>query len=144
MTVYQDARITCAMHATATGVQFRKSKIGARSGFGFDLAALAMSGYYPLDDDADVELKATSVRVPMALYRDIEFIAELWNEFDKVRDVKRPSRWKPSSVMERLLQVGRDGFVAQLGGFPESDEERAEFIRRAKSKVADLAAKLKK
>ena len=99
-----------------------------------------MSGYYPDDECAGVELKAATIRVPKSLYQDIEFVAELWNAFDEARGIKRPSRWKPSSVMERLLMVGRDGVSEQIGGIP-TDSDRADFIKSTAAKVAGKSKK---
>ena len=123
-----------------TVVQLRGARNGGKSAERTNLlGALAMSGYYPDDDGEGIELKAATVRVAKSLYRDLEFIADLWNAFDAARGVKRPSQWKPSSVMERLLTVGRDGVAEQIGGIPNDDASRAKLMKEMAAKVAALS-----
>jgi hypothetical protein len=56
---------------------------------------------------------------------------------------KAPRKWKGNSVMERFIQVGVAGFWEQIGGRPDTAEDRDAFIERAIEKLAkraDLAA----
>lgn len=136
------------MLSTATGVQFRQSKKNDRTRLPPDFLQriLEMSdlSYYPMGENGDEPVKATTIRVPLSLYRDLEFISELWDAFDEAREIEKRVKWKPTSVMERLLSIGVLGFSAQIGGLPKSDAERAELLRKAKPRVEALASKLKK
>lgn len=91
--------------------------------------------YYPIDDDSDEERVRFSVRLSARQNEDLESIAKLWNEIDLVLERKRPRKWKSASVIERMVQVGIDGFWEQIGGRPPSKEGRQDFIRKA---IADL------
>jgi hypothetical protein len=89
------------------------------------------TSYYPINDETDEERVRTSVRLPASQQADIILVAELWNELDKAMGRKRPRKWLPASVIERLIAVGLDGFWAQIGGRPESQEGREAIMRRA-------------
>lgn len=93
------------------------------------------ASYYPVDEDSEDERVKTSVRLPKQDHDDIEIIAELWNEFDRVLDRPRPRKWKAASVIERLIEVGIDGFWGQVGGRPDTKEGREEFVRKAVEKI---------
>lgn len=92
-------------------------------------------GYYPLKD-SDGPRTRQSVRLTAEQQSDAKLIADLWSAFDAALDVEREGRgWTPTSVLERLIAVGIDGFWAEVGGRPESMEDRAEFVRRAVEKL---------
>lgn len=96
-----------------------------------DMLSLMAQSYYPTDDDESGERVTTSVRLPKELHADIELIATLWNEFDAALGKKRAKKWKASSVIERLIAVGVDGFWQQVGGRPLTKEGRQDFVRSA-------------
>lgn len=97
-------------------------KIGRRMG--------AM-GYYPLHESEEERVR-TSIRLTPEQQADAALIAQLWIALDDALGVKRPGKkWSATSVLERLVAVGLDGFWAEVGGRPSEEEDRAEFIRRA-------------
>lgn len=118
----------CWAMRTAHQTTASRHWIGAHSGA--KLVAMATS-YYPDKDEADEERIRTSVRLPPAQQADIVLVAELWNELDKAMGRKRPRKWLAASVIERLIAVGLDGFWAQIGGRPQTQEGREELMRRA-------------
>lgn len=96
-------------------------------------------GYYPLQERSSAKRSTTSIRLTEEQRADVEFVAELWNAFDKELEQERAGRkWSATSVLERLIAVGLDGFWAEVGGRPATQEGREEFIRRA---VAHLSAR---
>lgn len=97
---------------------------------GVKLVAMATS-YYPLDDEKPEPMIRTSVRLPESQQADIVLVAELWNELDKAMGRTKSRKWLAASVIERLIAVGLDGFWAQIGGRPETQEGREELMRRA-------------
>lgn len=115
---------------TATVVQWKASKIGARVG------ALMAQSYYPVGDASEGARVKTSVRLPVEQDADIKLIAQLWNELDKALGRKKSRKWKAASVIERLISVGIDGFWQQVGGRPPTQEGREDFIRRAVEHLA--------
>lgn len=121
---------------TGTAVQWRAGKFGA------NLAAfMKRVSYYPLDNgEPTVERITTSVRLPADKHSRIEFLAELWNALDRASGKKNKRKWKPASVIARLVDVGLDGFAEQIGGFPDSQEQRREMLKRAE----DVIGRLKK
>lgn len=119
-----------AQTQTATRVQWQPPKNGA------NLAAV-MASYYPVDEDLDGERIRTSIRLDPEQHADIEFIAQLWNELDAALGKKKARKWKPASVLERLVAVGIDGFWHQIGGRPPTREGRAEFIRQAVKRLRE-------
>ncbi len=101
------------------------------------------SGYYPMEEEVSDEPVNTTVQLPQDLHSHLEFIARLWNAFDAARGLKKRSKWKPASVIRRLLMVGRDGISEQLGGIPEGEEAQAEVIEMTAKKVAAQSNKSK-
>lgn len=89
------------------------------------------ASYYPMDEEDDSTRVPSTVRLSERDHERIQFMADLWNALDASRDLNRAKKWKASSVIERLVQVGLDGFGAQIGGWPESRDERAAMLRRA-------------
>lgn len=87
-------------------------------------------GYYPMDAGGDGRIK-TSVRLTSEQRADVDLIADLWNGFDAALGRTGGKSWTATSVLERLIAVGIDGFWQEVGGRPESSGDRAEFIRRA-------------
>lgn len=74
---------------------------------------------------------AFSVRVTPAEHEDIQLIADVWNATDKARGVKRSRKWKPSSVVARLITGGIDNFFDGVKlPRPTTEKERDAFIRR--------------
>ena len=113
--------------------QWREPKIGVK----VHAHLMAMS-YYPKNEGSDERRKATSVRLRLASDERVKFLAALWNALDKARGMERPRKWKAASVIERLVDVGLDGFGEQIGGWPEDKDERAEMLRRAGEVVDKL------
>lgn len=95
------------------------------------------AGYYPTEDEGNDEPVSTTVQLPPDLHADLKFIADLWNAFDEARGLKKRSKWKPATVIRRLLLVGRGGIARQLGGIPKGEKARAEFIASTAKKVAE-------
>ena len=92
---------------------------------------MRIMGYYPLKEAEGVRTRQ-SVRLTPEQQADAALIAELWAAFDDALGVERAGRgWTATSVLERLIAVGIDGFWQEVGGRPESSGDRAEFIRRA-------------
>jgi len=92
-------------------------------------------GYYPLNDETEDRIR-TSIQLTQAQRADAALIAQLWQALDEALEIKRPGKkWSATSVLERLVAVGIDGFWAEVGGRPSDDEDRAEFIRRAVERV---------
>lgn len=109
---------------TSAGIGWPAPKNGATLAF-------LMASYYPIEEETEGERVRTSVRLPPAQHDDLELIAELWNEMDKALGRRRPRKWKPASVIERLISVGIDGFWGQVGGRPATKAGRADFIKQA-------------
>jgi alpha-glucosidase (family GH31 glycosyl hydrolase) len=72
---------------------------------------------------------------------DVELMAEFWNQLDAALGKKRARKWKAASVIERLIEVGVDGFWAQIGGRPDTKEAREAAVSRV---VAQARQKPKK
>lgn len=102
--------------------------------FGAMLSPMSKS-YYPLDGDRDTGRVSLTIRLQPDRHEDIKMLVRLWTEFDAALGTKREKKWKPSMVVERLIDVGIDGFWQQVGGRPESQEGREEFIRRAVARL---------
>jgi hypothetical protein len=117
----------------------RGHRLGAE--IGAKLWFLMAPSYYPFDDEEDVERVATTVRLRPIQHEDIETISDLWNAMDDALGRKRQKKWKASSVIERLLAVGIDGFWEQVGGRPSSKADREAFVKQA---VEQLKKKTKK
>lgn len=116
---------------TETEVQFRETAESET------LAAfMAPPSYYPLGDDDDADTIRTNVRLPRELDADIKLIAALWTALDVAMKKKSPRKWKGNSVMERFIQVGVAGFWDQVGGRPDTAEDRDAFVERAIARLA--------
>lgn|GEM_PF-2640563 len=102
--------------------------------FGAMLNRMSKS-YYPLDGDRDTGRVPLTVRLQPDRHEDIKMLVRLWTEFDAALGTKREKKWKPSLVVERLIDVGIDGFWQQVGGRPESVEGREDFIKRAVTRL---------
>lgn len=100
------------------------------SNFGGMLSLLMAQRYYP-EAEEEGEKVQTSVRLPTQQHEDILLIADLWNELDKVLGRRRPRKWKPASVIERLIAVGIEGFWGQIGGRPETEDDRKAALAKA-------------
>jgi len=93
-------------------------------------------GYYPMKEVDEVRTR-TSIRLTSEQQSDAALIAELWAAFDDALELQRAGRkWTATSVLERLVAVGIDGFWQEVGGRPESTEDREEFIRRAVERLS--------
>ncbi len=104
------------------------------------------ASYYPIDEDTESPRVAMTVRMPAEARERLDFMADLWNALDLARGKTDSVKWKPTSVIERLVTVGLKGFEAQIGGWPETDETRAAMIASAEKVIERLkqAEKLKK
>ncbi len=130
------------MLGTPTEVQFQRTGRRGMTAGAF-LAFMKTADYYPMEEEGGEEPVNTTVQLPPDLHGHLQFIADLWNAFDKVRGLKKSKKWKPASVIRRLLIVGRDGLATQLGGIPEGEEAQAEFIETASEKLAAEIARAK-
>src|SRR3954464_8608261 len=119
------------MSASETAVQWKE----ARNGASVRLTLMA-ADYYPFDEDVPVERTAITVRLAKSEHEQIQFVADVWNAFDKARGLNRAKRWKVASVVERFISIGLDGFGAQIGGWPQDAQERKQLLKNA----ADIAA----
>lgn len=119
-----------------TDVQWLASEFGARVGH-----QLMSASYYPVSEEQDSERVRTTVRLKKELHEDVEFVVQLWNEFDKALKRKGAKKWKANSVIERFVEVGVAGFWQQVGGRPESQQDREEFIRLAVERIKKQGAK---
>ncbi|NTX07009.1 hypothetical protein [Myxococcus sp. CA040A] len=91
--------------------------------------------YYPVEQDRDSGRVPLTIRLQPDRHEDVELLVRLWTELDASLGTKRAKKWKPSLVVERLIDVGVDGFWQQVGGRPETQEGREEFIRRAVARL---------
>lgn len=123
------------MHLTGTAVQLSAPNFGA-----IHRNQLMDASYYPLDETNEDARIRTSVRLPVDKHRRVEFLVDLWNALDKAQGKRRAKKWKAASVIERLVSVGLDNFAKQVGGFPETAEQRQAMLKRA----GEVVAKLKK
>lgn len=126
------------MHATQPSVQWRAPFFGAKTEAEF-LRQMSDDDYYPFDDDTEGERPKTSIRLPKQLHADIAFIAELWNEFDRVTGKKR-GKWLPHRVMEQFIAVGRNKVAQAIDGLPADEKGRKEYLRQAKQKFDAMVA----
>lgn len=91
---------------------------------------------FPLDQLEESEKVRISVQLPRENHDDLEFVVEVWNQFNQVLGRKKGRPWSTMSVAQRLLVVAVNNFLKQYGmPVPKTEEERAEFMRRA---VADV------
>jgi hypothetical protein len=107
-------------------------------------AALMAADYYPFDEEAEVTRVATTVRLTKLEHEQLQFVADVWNAFDKARQIKRSKKWKVASVIERFLAIGLEGFGLQIGGWPSTLEERKQLLKNAAEVAASLEAKRSK
>lgn len=91
---------------------------------------------YPLDKTATPAIPKP-VSIPMTEEEKVEarLIATLWNEFDRVRGVKRARKWEPRSVLKQMVTSGFETFWEQIGGKPPTAALREAAIKAA---VRDL------
>lgn len=99
--------------------------------------------YYPLGDDEEVERVQTTVRLKKGTSEDIDQISEIWNEFDTALNKKRGKKWKASTTMEQIIEVGVNNIWKKLGGRPKDKAERDEFVRRAIEAIRKEASRKK-
>jgi hypothetical protein len=72
-----------------------------------------------------------SARLEKRETEELQEIADLWNEVDRARRVKRRTKWKPANLIEWLIRVGIQGFWTEIGGRPSKDESRDSILKRA-------------
>ncbi len=137
------------MNALASTGHWPTPKKGAKFAVNFLLARMNEEDDYPLldeesvGDDAEPSRIKTSVRLMKELDDELEFIADLWNAFDKLRPgKKRKKKWKKSSVMELFIQAGRDRWAKRMGDMP-APEDRKEYLRQARLRFDEMVAREK-
>jgi hypothetical protein len=70
-----------------------------------------------------------TVRLAPAEYAAVQLIAKVWNATDDAMAVKRYRRWKPSSVVARLITIGIEHFFSGVKRpMPRTEEELAQFV----------------
>lgn len=91
-----------------------------------------MSDYLPPEDEEQVVARiGVTIRFKPEHHEELKLIAAFWNELDSALGRKRRKKWKVSTVVERLVARGIAGFWNELGGRPESSEDRKAFLKRA-------------
>jgi hypothetical protein len=94
---------------------------------------------WPDDDLKALERKGITIRFTPEEYAHLEFMAALWNAGDSARGIRRPRRWKLSSVARRLIQAQLAAFAEQIGGWPGGDAEQQSFIKKAVAGIRNHA-----
>jgi hypothetical protein len=100
--------------------------------------------YTPQPESKDIRTTFT-VRLTPDQVGYVKLIADAWNAADAAAGVKRSRKWKPSSVVSRLIAVGIDNFFdgVQLKP-PETEREREAFIRHCAELLAKSGSSSKK
>lgn len=82
-------------------------------------------GGYPTEQKKVEKPKRVSftVRLDLEPSADLKFISDLWNVFDGLRGQHGP-KWKPSSVIARMLKGDVEAFWGGLGGRPKTEDQR--------------------
>lgn len=119
--------------ATETPEQWRSDKFGEK-------VRAVMSRFYPLGEEPKSDRVRVSVRLEEGQSEDLDFVADLWNAYDKALGIKRRHKWKSASVIERLLTVSLRGIWEQLGEHPRTKEERDDLLRRASDAIREEEA----
>lgn len=123
------------MGSTGTAVQWREPNFGAKYPW---LMSAPNNSPYPLAKVAKPpQMKRLNVRMPVDLEASVDYLAKLWSALDKAAGLKR-RKWKKASVVEQFIKSGIDNFALQIGGWPTTDAERAELLKRP----AELLAKI--
>lgn len=100
------------------------------------------ASYYPVDEDDEPGKVRFTTAVKAELHADLDLVADLWNEFDEHLEKNRRVKWKgTTSVLERFVAIGLDGFWQQVGGRPPTKEGREEFIRAAIERIRKQGSK---
>ena len=71
-------------------------------------------------------LKPFSLRIPESLKAELEEIAGLWTEAQKLAEV--PGLVSINDVALRLLRLGVDGVWKEVGGRPTNKHEREQVV----------------
>lgn len=130
------------MPESATNVRILRAPFFGAKRMALLLRAMSDDDYYPLDLKVEGVRPKTSIRLPPELHADIEFIAKLWIEFDRVSGKKKSKKWKAHSVMEQFITVGRNKFAKSIGGLPSDEAGRKEYLKQAKEKFDVMVAHL--
>lgn len=86
--------------------------------------------YY--DEEDDVGTVRTTVSIPGELHRELVFICDLFNEFDRQHGRKGKKRWKPSRLLVHFGKLGARGIAIQIGGIPRTKEEHRTKLAEAR------------
>ena len=90
------------------------------------------SGYYPLEEAKEDVRVRTSVRLSKKVQDDVELVAAIWNEFDRILGMKKTTKWKASSVIEQIIERGLERIWDEdFGGRPRDGENIQKFAQRA-------------
>jgi hypothetical protein len=95
----------------------------------------------PDQGGASAEEERFSITLDKETLDQVEFLAELWNAIDAARKVKRYRKWVASNVCPTLIRASVAGVLEEMGGFPESKQEREAVIAKA---VAEVLREMKK
>lgn len=85
----------------------------------------------PEQGAASADEERFSITLDRATYRQVEFLAELWNAIDVARKVKRYRKWVVSNVSPSLIRASVAGVLEEMGGYPQTQEEQKRLIARA-------------
>ena len=98
---------------------------------------------YPFDDDDLTERVTMTVRLKPRTYERLKALVYVMNGIDAALG-RKGRKWKMSSVIERVLSVGADGHLEELGGVPGSDEALDDIIEKAVERYRQRLGKHKK
>lgn len=124
------------MHATAIETQWPTSPKGAKVAL-----ALMANRYYPLEDEDGPGRVRLSISLTKEQHEQLELVARLWNALDDALERPRGRKWKITSVIERMVVVGLDGFWNEIGGLPPPGADHQAFINAAVERVKRQAKK---
>ena len=112
------------MRPDGTSEQFGDAEVGA--------TLRRFMDPYPLDEEeVEPEKDRINYRLTKEALKELEQIADYWNELDRTLKVSRKREWSVQTVLDRFRTVGVTLFWNQAGGRPETEEARKEFIARA-------------
>lgn len=86
---------------------------------------------YPLDTAPAQPVTKLAVHMTEEEKADLQLVADLWNAFDRARNIKRSRKWETKKVMEQLVRTGLENFWEQVGGKPETGALRKSAVQAA-------------
>lgn len=123
-------------------VQLRRAAFYERSGRRTLLGSIVDNPFSELlpEDEPRPKAVRASVSIPLSVYEDLAFVAELFSEFGK-RGLLSKKHWNQTQVMVHFARLGLAGLgksLEAMGGIPRTEESRKAVLARAMDVYARL------